>query len=218
MAKVREKLNEISNNPIFIGREKMPKSRQEINQENYQKNKEKLKAQQKINYSKKKDLEELAEKNQLAKYSQAENYKILISLKEYIELNSEKYKKWVMFFRMLKDLSEIGIHNISEIMRLCELGEILTSDYWKTAKSEIRKGKSWNSLDYDQQQKLIRYWGYEKARIKNNLLTLAEQLEKQSEEYLAEIELAKFHEEKGKVKCKCYSCSENKRLQKKNIT
>jgi len=93
MAKVREKLNEISNNPIFIGREKMPKSRQEINQENYQKNKEKLKAQQKINYSKKKDLEELAEKNQLAKYSQAENYKILISLKEYIELNSEKYKK-----------------------------------------------------------------------------------------------------------------------------
>jgi len=90
---VREKLNEISNNPIFIGREKMPKSRQEINQENYQKNKEKLKAQQKINYSKKKDLEELAEKNQLAKYSQAENYKILISLKEYIELNSEKYKK-----------------------------------------------------------------------------------------------------------------------------
>lgn len=90
---MREKLNEISNNPIFIGREKMPKSRQEINQENYQKNKEKLKAQQKINYSKKKDLEELAEKNQLAKYSQAENYKILISLKEYIELNSEKYKK-----------------------------------------------------------------------------------------------------------------------------
>jgi hypothetical protein len=110
-------------------------------------------------------------------------------------------------------LAEDGVHNTSEIMRLGELGEILITDYRATAKKEVAKGKYWPSLNPEQQEKLIRYWSYEKARIKNNLLTTAEQLEKQSQEYLKEIELAKFHEERGKIKCKCYSCSESQRLQ-----
>jgi len=38
-------------------------------------------------------------------------------------------------------------------------------------------------------------------------------LAKQSQEHLKEITLAKFHEERGKVKCTCYSCSESRRLQ-----
>ncbi|CAG8597703.1 65_t:CDS:1, partial [Ambispora gerdemannii] len=54
---------------------------------------------------------------------------------------------------------------------------------------------------------------YEKARIENNFLTTAEQLEKQSQEYLKAIELAKFHEERGKIKCERYQCSESKRIQ-----
>jgi hypothetical protein len=38
-------------------------------------------------------------------------------------------------------------------------------------------------------------------------------LEKQSQTYLKEIELAKFHEERGKDKCPCYRCAESKRIQ-----
>ena len=98
-------------------------------------------------------------------------------------------------------------------MRLRELADNFIRDYEETVKKELKKGKSWNSLDYDQQQKLIRYWGYEKARIENNFLTTAEQLEKQSQAYLKELERAKFHEERGKVKCECWQCAESKRIQ-----
>jgi len=57
----------------------------------------------------------------------------------------------------LQDLATNGIHNTSEIMRLGELGEILLRDYRETAKKEVSKGKSWSSLDYEQQQLLINY-------------------------------------------------------------
>ncbi|CAI2180937.1 661_t:CDS:1, partial [Funneliformis geosporum] len=53
----------------------------------------------------------------------------------------------------------------------------------------------------------------EKARRENNYLTEAERLEKQSQEYLKEIELAKFHEERGKIKCECYQCEAQKEIQ-----
>ena len=62
-------------------------------------------------------------------------------------------------------------------------------------------------MDYDEQQKLIRYWGYEKARIENNFLT------RKSQEYLKEIELAKFHEQRGKINCPCYDCETKKEIQ-----
>jgi len=42
-------------------------------------------------------------------------------------------------------------------MRLRELADILIKDYRETAKQEIKKGKSWNSLSEEQQQRLIRY-------------------------------------------------------------
>jgi hypothetical protein len=48
--------------------------------------------------------------------------------------------------------------------------------------------------------------------MENNYLTTAEQLEKQSQQYLKEIELAKLHEERGKVKCPCYSCEEQRTI------
>ena len=65
-----------------------PKSRQQIYSENYQKNKEKKKARQKLNYAKKKQQEQV----QLNKYYQATNIKILLTLKEYTELNQQKRK------------------------------------------------------------------------------------------------------------------------------
>jgi hypothetical protein len=152
------------------------------------------------------------ERQQLSKYYQATNIKILLTLKEYTELNQQKRKLWLDFTATLHQLSQ-GITTIEEVMRLEQLAAQFIKDYRETAKSEIKKSKSWNSLDYDEQQKLIRYWGYEKARIENNLLTTAEQLEKQSQEYLKDIELAKFHEQRGKMNCPCYDCESKKEIQ-----
>jgi hypothetical protein len=75
-------------NSISPDNKPQPKSRQQIYSENYQKNKEKKKTQQKANYAKKKE----QEKEQLTKYYQATNIKILMSFKEYINLNQQKHK------------------------------------------------------------------------------------------------------------------------------
>jgi len=42
-------------------------------------------------------------------------------------------------------------------------------------------------------------------------------LERQSESYLKEIERAKFHEERGKIKCECYWCEEQKKIRSEVI-
>jgi hypothetical protein len=192
------------------------KSRQQIYQENYQKNKDRKKAQQKINYAKKKEQTELATQQAWGKHYGAEAIRILMSLKQYTELNQQKMKLWADFNWTLKDCYKAvkeGINDITPIMKLEQVASNLVRDYWKTAKSEERKGKNWNSLTEEQQTKLIRYWGYEKARVENGYLDTAEKLEKQSQEYKKDIELAKFHEERGKVKCECYSCEQKKEIQ-----
>ena len=68
------------------------KSRQQINRENYQKNKEKKKAQQKERYQQQKEQAQQQEKEQTNKYYGAEAFKVLMSLKEYTELNQAKRK------------------------------------------------------------------------------------------------------------------------------
>ena len=220
MAKEPKKSHKLPTNTInsvLTTNNTPPKSRQQIYQENYQKNKEKKKAQQKENYTKKKEQEQLTIKQQSAKYYGAEAIKVLMSFKDYTELNQQKHKLWLDFNWTLKDCKEAiskGFGNIIAIMKLEQMAGNLVRDYWETAKSEQRnKSKSWNSLDDDEQQRLIKYWGYEKARIENNYLDEAERLEKQSQEYLKEIELAKFHEERGKIKCDCWQCQESKKLQ-----
>ena len=87
----------------------------------YQKNAEKKREQRKIRYQqdKQKQKKELAKKVQ--KYSQVENYKVLITFKEYTLLNKDKQEKWFDFSRTLKDLADNGVHNTSELMRLSEL-------------------------------------------------------------------------------------------------
>ena len=190
---------------------KLSKTRQQINQANYQKNKEQRKEKRRARYQQKAQ-EELTTKQIQAKYYQAKNVEILMPFKEYTELGQQKKKLWIDFNQTLKDINK-GITGIVDIMKLEQVTNNLIKDFWDTAKSEKRKlSKSWNSLDYDQQQKLTRYWGYEKARIENNFLTTAEQLERQSQEYLKEIESAKFHEERGKIKCECYACEEQKKI------
>ncbi|CAH1763246.1 3356_t:CDS:2, partial [Entrophospora sp. SA101] len=54
---------------------------------------------------------------------------------------------------------------------------------------------------------------YEKVRKENELTTKLEEQEKQGKSYEKEIELAKFHEERGKIKCDCYSCEAQKEIQ-----
>jgi len=188
------------------------KSRQEINRENYQKHKDERKKQRRERYAQQKEQTELSTKQTHSKYYQATNIKILLTLKEYTELNQQKRKLWLDFTTTLHQLSQ-GITTIEEVMRLEQLADNLIRGYQETAKKELQKGKSWSLLDYDEQQKLIRYWGYEKARIENNFLTTAEKLERKSQEYLKEIERAKFHEERGKVKCECWQCTESQRIQ-----
>jgi len=223
----KRKTNSNTINSVLTDNKTSPKSKQQIDKEYYQKNKERKKqqrkaryqqdketerAKQKQRYLKKKAQEQLTTKQIQAKYYQAINIKILLTLKEYTELNQQKRKLWLDFTATLHQLSQ-GITTIEEVMRLEQLATQLIKDYRETAKSEVKKGKNWNALDYDEQQRLIRYWGYEKTRIENGYLTAAEELEKQSQEYLKEIERAKFHEERGKKGCECYQCAESKRIQ-----
>jgi hypothetical protein len=140
-----------------------------------------------------------------------------MSFKEYTELNQEKRKLWLDFNWTLKDCKELiekGFGNVVAIMKLEQVAGNLIRDYWTTAKKEIKKGKSWNSIDQDQKDRLIRYWGYEKTRLENSYITEEERLEKQSQTYLKEIELAKFHEERGKIKCSCYDCEAKGEIRK----
>ena len=50
-------------------------------------------------------------------------------------------------------------------------------------------------------------------RKENSLAEALEQQEQTSKDYEKELELAKFHEERGKVKCECWSCEEKKQIQ-----
>jgi hypothetical protein len=141
---------------------------------------------------------------------------VLMSFKEYTELSKDKRKLWQDFNWTLKNCQKAikeGLSGIVEIMKLEQAANKLVRDYWETAKSKERNNKrSWNLLDYDEQQKLVRYWGYEKARIENGYTDTAEQLERQGDSYLKEIELAKYHEERGKNGCECYACEEQKKI------
>jgi|SRR6185437_5185241 len=94
-------------NRVILDNKSSPKSKQQIDKEYYQKNKEHKKkqrkeryqqeketekAKQKQRYLKKKAREELSSKQQSAKYYQAEAIKILMTFKEYTELNKDKKK------------------------------------------------------------------------------------------------------------------------------
>ena len=140
-----------------------------------------------------------------------------MSFAEYVNLNQEKKQLWLDFNWTLKDCQATikeGFADVVVIMKLEQVAGKLIRDYWATAKSKIKqKSKSWNLLTDEEQQRLIRYWGYEKVRVENGYLDEEERLEKQSQEYLKEIELTKFHEERGKKGCLCYQCEEKKRIQ-----
>ena len=183
------------------------KSKQQIDKEHYQRNKEKKKQQRRERYQARKQLEQ--EKSE--KYYGAESIRVLLSLKNYTELSQQKYKLWADFCWTLKDINQ-EISGIISLMKLNEATERLINDYWATVRTKVRPRKHWNSLPESEQQKLIRYWGYEKARREKQLNHELKELEQQALEQEKEIELAKFHEERGKINCECWHCSESKRL------
>ncbi|CAI2185593.1 10288_t:CDS:1 [Funneliformis geosporum] len=80
-------------NNVLTKKETPSKSKQQIDKEYYQKNKEKKRAERKERYQQQKKQTKSTAKQGLAKYYKAENIRVLISLKEYTELNSEKRKK-----------------------------------------------------------------------------------------------------------------------------
>jgi len=140
-----------------------------------------------------------------------------MSFKEYTELSKDKKKLWQDFNWTLKDCQKAikeGLGDIVAVMKLEQVNNKLVCDYQETAKTEEKqRSKNWNLLDYDQQQKVVRYWGYEKARIENGYINEAERLERQSQAYLKDIERAKFHEQRGKINCPCYDCEAKKEIQ-----
>jgi len=83
------------NNPINtpLGYSISPKSKREINRENYFKHAEERKERQRQRYAKKKEQEQ----ERVSQYSRASDYQVLISLKEYTELNPAKHKKLLDF-------------------------------------------------------------------------------------------------------------------------
>ena len=75
-------------NSILPAKKTTAKSRKQIYQENYQKNKEVKKAKRKERYAKQKEQAQLS----VQKHYQTNSIKVLLSLKEYTELNREKMK------------------------------------------------------------------------------------------------------------------------------
>src|SRR5438128_778280 len=103
MVKDLKKTNKLQSNPFLkdlglhsntinsvISPSKKPKS--QIDKDYYQKNKEKKKAERRERYIQQKEQAEQQEKEQVSKYYGAEAIKVLMSLKEYTELNSAKRK------------------------------------------------------------------------------------------------------------------------------
>jgi len=87
----KKPVNAVNNTPL--GYSISPKSKREINRENYFKHAEERKEQQRQRYAKKKEQEQERVNN----YSRASDYQVLISLKEYTELNPAKHKKLLAF-------------------------------------------------------------------------------------------------------------------------
>jgi len=190
------------------------KEPKQVYKEYYQRNKEIKKTKRKERYAKQKEQEQLTAQ----KHYQANSIKVLLSLKEYTELNREKMKLWSDFCWTIQDCQESGFYDIIQIQKLEQLAGNLNRDYYQTAKSKSKS--SWNSLNEKEQSKLIKYWAKEKARKEQELADKLEEQERAGEIHEKDQELAKFHEERGKIKCECWQCAKKKEVQgeiKKNL-
>jgi hypothetical protein len=177
----------------------------EQKKEYYQKKAEEIKEKRRARYQQQKEQTTSQRKRRKKQIYEASSIRILMSLRRYTELTAEKQKLWADFCWTLKDTNE-GIHDIADIMKLRESADNLIRDYWATAKREAAEGKHWSELNHKQQEKLITYWGNEKAREEQEIKEGIKEIVTRGEEAQKEIEMAKFHEERGKIKCDCWQC------------
>ena len=103
------------------GKTQEKNQKQILDREHYLRNREQKILAAKLRYRKIKKQQEKELAKRVQKYSQVENYKVLITFKEYTLLNKDKQQKWFDFSRTLKDLADNGVHDTSELMRLSEL-------------------------------------------------------------------------------------------------
>lgn len=191
------------------------------NRQEYSANRYQLKKQEYHNWYLKRKENKKAQKEQQAqllreknkRYYGAESIKVLLSLKEYTELNKDTRKTWLDFNKTFKDLNEIGINNIIEIMTLRELSDILINDYLKTTKQiKTDKIRHWNLLTPEQQNKLIKHWAKIKVQQEQAFNIYKELLDNEAitneKELSQQIEILKHHETRGLKGCKCWHCQD----------
>jgi hypothetical protein len=119
-------------------------------------------------------------------------------------------KLWADFNCTIQDCQKTGFYDIIQIQKLEQLAGNLNRDYYQTAKNKSES--SWNSLNEQEKEKLIKYWAREKAGKEKDLAQQLTEQEQQGQLLEKELELAKFHEERGKIKCPCYDCENRKEI------
>jgi len=149
-------------------------------------------------------------KSKFANYYHANNIKVLISLKDYLESSPARMKLWYRFTAVLTQINE-GVSDIMEIMRLREVMEDLITDYWTTAKKQIRLTNQWNKLTPKQQEAKRKQWAKELAQEENELLT---QLRKSEQKRLGKNNslTAEPETESKEVKSTCANCYEYQKV------
>ena len=184
---------------------------------NYYNNRPEIKEKRKLMRLKKSLEKKHQDQEATSKYYGSEAIKVLMSFKDYTELSKEKRQLWLDFNWTFQDCQKSfseGYADIVAIMKLEQVAGRLTRDFWKTAKNEERqKSRSWNVLSEEEKDRLIKFWGRQKANIENDYIDEDEKLERQGKEYEREIEIQKHHEERGKIKCKCWQCEGKKNIQ-----
>jgi len=155
-------------------------------------------------------------KEQAGKYT-AKDIKVLMSLKTYTELSKEKQQTWLDFQWAFKDIQQYGIYTIGEVQELVAKGENLVRDYLATAKAEtISRAKRWNSLSEKEQKEFIAYLSRKRVAERKRAKEGEEELSAEAKEWEAEIErelnVSKYHEERGKIKCQCSSCEQREEV------
>jgi len=183
----------------------------EINKTYYQINQAKLKEQRKLRYQAQTQQIKTESKTKLSNYYRANNIQVLVSLKDYLASSADKQKLWYRFTGVLSQIKE-GVSDIIEIMRLREVTEDLISDYWTTAKKQIRINKQWNKLSFAEQQAKKNHWEKELQKEESELFaklakkTTKQQAKIQEQKAKKQAEINDYWNKKTSAKVECPEC------------
>jgi len=185
--------------------------KQQLNKIYYQLNQAKLKEQRKLRYQAQTQQIKTESKTKLSNYYRANNIQVLVSLKDYLASSADKQKLWYRFTSVLSQIKE-GVSDIIEIMRLKEITEDLITDYWTTAKKQIRINKQWNKLSFSEQQAKKNHWEKELQKEESELFAkLAKKITKQKakiqeHKVKKQAEINDYWNKKTSAKTECSEC------------